>query len=87
LNEEKQKRRLLMLVGNIGLLLLGLALARITFILDDIVTQGLVLFGLIFLGQYHRYTEKRAGVPDKEINISLVINVIVLLFLTFLFFF
>ncbi|MRG85762.1 hypothetical protein [Salinibacillus xinjiangensis] len=69
MDEEKQRRHLAMMLGHIGLLLFGLAMMRFMEEFDDTLGQGLVLFGILFLGPYLKFLEKRAGVTKMEANI------------------
>ncbi|MFC4558316.1 hypothetical protein ACFO3D_08830 [Virgibacillus kekensis] len=58
MDEEKQKRHLYMVIGDIGLLFLGLAVLRLIVILDDVIGQWLVFLGIWCVLLYQRYLVK-----------------------------
>ncbi|UOQ45898.1 hypothetical protein MUN89_08250 [Halobacillus salinarum] len=83
---SKGIRYLLMAMGHGGLLLLGLALMRFVVIFDDQLGNGLILFGLLFVGSYLGYMEKEAGITRKESAIGTLGLIAAFLILTMYFY-
>ncbi|MBP1949630.1 hypothetical protein [Virgibacillus litoralis] len=81
---EKKRLYFQMVIGNMGVLLLGLAMLRYLSEFHDSLGQGLVLFGLIFVLIYMRFLEDKAGVTRKESNLSKIILVTIFLIAPFL---
>lgn len=81
---EKKRLYFQMVIGNVGVLLLGLSMLRYLSEFHDSLGQGLVLFGLIFVLIYMRFLEDKAGITRRESNLSKIILVSVFVIASFL---
>ncbi|UOQ45753.1 hypothetical protein MUN89_07440 [Halobacillus salinarum] len=81
---NRQTLHLFMAIGYIGLLLIALSVVKHV---AGPGSQGLSIFGIIFLLTYLRFLEKSLGIPEKSFWISKALFIVVFTVFAFWFYF